>query len=428
MTTDQLKILCIDDNRDIVQNVIALLTKEGFVVFSASDPKIGIAIAKKMDPDLILLDIMMPGMSGYEVCKALQQDEQTARIPVVFMSALTQPQNKVSALAAGGVDYLTKPFEKKALLEITRRYAVKKAAWNTGLQAPASRGAAAPAGGSFKFSDFKVKVMDAFKPDSAASKAITALPPGEVYKLAGILKITPARLARFLAGFAQRPYFPFINPNDIKLGVLPLKFALQNNIAAVNAPGETTLLAISHPFNFELHELIRNLLGAEFEFGITEPANISVLYKLAEEYALDLQKIPGGEGLALEEAALNRLRSAAKSVKNEINEPHVKYLTGKLLQFLGEEKPAEMRIEAKGACYLVRAGAPGALDEIARLNRMEGNMASARLKALGGMDIVERNKPQTGTFGLVCRSEIYRLTLATEVTDCGENLSLKPAA
>lgn len=428
MDTTNLKILCIDDNRDIVQILVELLTKDGFLVYSASEPLIGIEIAKKLDPDLILLDILMPGTNGYEVCKTLQQNEQTAKIPIVFMSALTQPQNKISALAAGGVDYLIKPFEKKPLLELVHRYAGKKAFWGAYLQQQPARSATTPAGkGNYKFSDFKLSVIDSFKPDSAAAKAVTALLPGDIYKLADILQITRSRLARFIAGFAKRPYFPVINPDDIKLGVLPLKFAVQNNIAAVDTQGELTLLAISHPFNFELHEMTHNLLGSEFEFGITEPSNISVLYKLAEEHTSDPQKIPGAEKTVVEEAALNRLRTAAKSVKNEINEPHIKYLTGKLLQFLAEEKTAEVRVEAKGACFLARAGAANALEEFARFNRMTGNLVVARLKALGGMDIVERNLPQTGTFSLICRSESYRLALTTEAADCGESLILSPA-
>jgi CheY-like chemotaxis protein len=429
MSADQLKILCIDDNGDIVQTLVTLLTKAGFLVFSASDPRIGIAIAKKLDPDLILLDIMLPGMNGYEICKAFQQDEQTSRIPVVFMSALTQAHNKVSALAAGGVDYLSKPLDKDSLLEITKRYAGKKAAWSACLPQQGPHNLSAAAGKKHPaLGDFKISVIDAFKPDSAGAKAIMALQPGEIYKLAGILGITSARVAQLIAGFSKHPYLPVINPDDIKLGVLPVKFAVQNNIAAVSAPGESTLVAISQPFNFELHEMIRSLLGAEFEFGITEPSNISVLYKLAEEHDRDSQKIPGSEGMVIEENALTRLRTTAKSVKNEINEPQIKYLTGKLLQFLTAEKAAEMRIEAKGAGYLVRAGAANALEEFTRLNRMTGNMVVARLKALGGMDIVERRKQQKGTFGIIGRCENYRLALSTETTDYGENLILTPAA
>jgi type II secretory ATPase GspE/PulE/Tfp pilus assembly ATPase PilB-like protein len=268
--------------------------------------------------------------------------------------------------------------------------------------------------------------MDNFKPDAAGARAVMALQPKDVYKLAGILGITPSRVAFFIAAFCKHKYFPLINPDDIKPGVLPAKFAMQNNIAAV-AAGEATLIALGHPFNFELHEMIHNLLGADFEFCITEPSNISVLYSLAAEYGAEPQKIPGSGGTVVEESALNRLRTSAKSVKNEMNEPGIKYLTGKVLQFLAEEKGAEARIEAQGACYQVKAGAPGALRELARFNRTTGNMVVARLKALGGMDILERGKPQAGALGINRNSETYRLALATEGNAYGESLVLKPA-
>jgi DNA-binding response OmpR family regulator len=135
----------------------------------------GLAIAKKLNPDLVLLDIMMPGISGYDVCKALQQDAATSKIPVVFLSALTQPQSKVSALAAGGLDYLTKPFTNETLLEMVRRYAVKKTAPGV-CQAPQGAGIlGAAVKGYGNFSDFKIKVIDSFKPDASGAKAVMAL-------------------------------------------------------------------------------------------------------------------------------------------------------------------------------------------------------------------------------------------------------------
>ena len=429
MNTDHPKILCIDDNRDIVLNIVELLTKEGFLVYSASDPGIGIAIAKKLDPDLILLGVMMPVMNGYEVCKALQQDEQTSKIPVVFISGLNQPQNKLSGLAAGGADYLTKPFSGESLVGITKYYAGKKKSWSAypPPQEPRSLSAVEEKK-HCNFIDFKLSVIDSFKLDSAGAKSVTALQPGDVYKLAGILKITPARVARLIAGFSKCRCLQIINPDDIKPGALPVKFAVQNNIAAINAPGGVTLLAISHPFNFELNVITRGIMGAEFEFGVTEPSNISILSKLTEEYAPTIQKIPGTGVMVIEEIALNRLKTAAKSVKNEVNEPRVKYLTGKLLQFLAEEKTVEMRIEEKGACYLVSAGAANALEEFTRFSRMTGNMVAARLKALGGMDVVERRKPQKGSFSILCRLENFRLALSTETTEYGESLLLTPVS
>jgi CheY-like chemotaxis protein len=427
MGTEQVKILCIDDSRDMVASMVALLTADGFAVFPAYAPRAGVEMAQKVLPDLIFLDIMMPEMDGYEVCRLLQKDKRTAGIPVVFISALTQPQNKVSALSVGGVDYLTKPFTREELRAITRKYAGKKAAVAAApVPAQVSAKAAVP-GGRRTLADFKKNVIDGFALDAAGISALSPLQGGDIYKLSEILGISQGRVARLLSDFTGRPYLPVINPQDVNKELLPAKFSEQNNIAAVNTASGGALLVMSQPFDLELQDMIRGIMGGEFDFGITEPGNISVLYKMVLEHDTHPQKIPGGGAMALEEAAINRLRAAAKSAKNEINEPHVKYLTGKILQFLAEEKTASARIEVNGSGYLVAVGAAGTMTEFTRLNRMAGNMVTARLKAMAGMNVLERNTPQNGSFVILCGMDPYKLNLRTEPSDLGENLVLAPA-
>ena len=428
MTGETLKILCIDDDRTIVQLLVQMLTKDGFTVYSASDPRIGIAIAQKLNPDLILLDIMLPEMNGYDVCRMLQQDEQTSLIPVVFISALSQAQNKVSALAAGGVDYITKPLDQDELRAVIKQHSGKKAAWSACLRSPEPRGCApAQAGGHRTLTDFKLSVLGRFNLEGAAAKTAAALQAGDIYKLAGLLGVSRGRVARMMADFSKRPYFAVINPDDIKLGALPLKFAVQNNIVAVNGPDNSALVAMGHPFNFELHEIIRGIMGSDFESGITEPGNISALYNLAEETGSDAQNIPGEEPMAVEESALNQLRAAAKSVKNEINDPHVKYLTGRIIQTVLAESADEMRIEPEGARYPVRFVSSGTLEEFAIFKRATANMVMARLKALAGLNMLERSKPQSGGFSVAGPSGKFRLALSTIISELGESLVIKPA-
>ena len=187
-------------------------------------------------------------------------------------------------------------------------------------------------------------------------------------------------------------------------------------------------LVMGHPFNFELYEMIRGIMCGGFEFGITEPSNISLLRRLSEERDGVTQKLLGVEVMEIEEAVMNRLRISAKTAKNEINEPNIKYLSNKILQFLVGEKGSEVRIEAVDAGYIVKVGPPGAMEEFTRFTRMTGNTVVARLKALASMDLVERRKSQNGSFSVVWRSERYDLHLRTEVDDCGETLVLSLAA
>ncbi len=114
--TTQASILIIDDTRDNLRLLTQILTQRGYKVLATSDGEQALEAAATIAPDLILLDIMMPGMDGYTVCERLKARPETAHIPVIFISALNEPLDKVKAFTAGGVDYLTKPFQVEEIL------------------------------------------------------------------------------------------------------------------------------------------------------------------------------------------------------------------------------------------------------------------------------------------------------------------------
>ncbi len=104
-------ILLVDDTPNNLRVLSTLLSKKGYEVRSVISGEVALRAAKAAPPDLVLLDINMPRMNGYEVCQALKADETTKDIPVIFISALSEVLDKVKAFAAGGVDYITKPFQ-----------------------------------------------------------------------------------------------------------------------------------------------------------------------------------------------------------------------------------------------------------------------------------------------------------------------------
>ncbi|MGK7925181.1 MAG: EAL domain-containing protein [Spirulina sp.] len=104
-------ILLVDDTPDNLRLLSAALSQRGYKVRGAIDGNMALMGANAAPPDLILLDICMPGMSGYEVCEQLKADAKTAQIPVIFISALDETLDKVKAFGIGGVDYITKPFQ-----------------------------------------------------------------------------------------------------------------------------------------------------------------------------------------------------------------------------------------------------------------------------------------------------------------------------
>jgi adenylate cyclase len=109
-------ILVVDDTPDNLRLLASMLTEQGYKVRKAISGQLALMAAQSAPPDLILLDINMPDMDGYEVCERLKRDVQTLDIPVIFISALDDVLDKVKAFNVGGVDYVTKPFQLQEVL------------------------------------------------------------------------------------------------------------------------------------------------------------------------------------------------------------------------------------------------------------------------------------------------------------------------
>jgi two-component system alkaline phosphatase synthesis response regulator PhoP len=110
------KILIVEDERDILQLVTHYLEKEGFRVRSATDGPNGLAAARHERPDLIVLDLMLPGMDGLEVCRKLRTDPLTAITPIMMLTAKAEETDRVVGLELGADDYVVKPFSPKELV------------------------------------------------------------------------------------------------------------------------------------------------------------------------------------------------------------------------------------------------------------------------------------------------------------------------
>jgi len=112
------RVLVVDDHPSSRVTAVALLSVEGYDVLEAESGPAAIETVISGNPDLILLDVMMPGMDGFEVCRRLKQDEQTRLTPVVFVTALDDRRARLKGIEAGGDDFLTKPFDQ---LELSAR-------------------------------------------------------------------------------------------------------------------------------------------------------------------------------------------------------------------------------------------------------------------------------------------------------------------
>ena len=103
-------VLVVEDDPDIVELLVYNLQREGFVVYAVSDGEKGLTMALRKRPDLVLLDLMLPGMDGLEVCRRLRSEDDGAHLPVIMLTAKGEETDVVLGLELGADDYITKPF------------------------------------------------------------------------------------------------------------------------------------------------------------------------------------------------------------------------------------------------------------------------------------------------------------------------------
>jgi two-component system sensor histidine kinase/response regulator len=110
------RILIIDDVPANLEVLFRTLDEAGYIVLVANNGTKGLEVAAKSSPDLILLDVMMPGINGYETCRRLKEDPELEDIPVIFLTARDDMEGIIEGFQVGGVDYIVKPFKKEEIL------------------------------------------------------------------------------------------------------------------------------------------------------------------------------------------------------------------------------------------------------------------------------------------------------------------------
>jgi DNA-binding response OmpR family regulator len=114
------RVLIVEDEPHIVLSLEFLLQREGYETAAAADGEEGLALVRRLRPDVVLLDIMMPRRNGYEVCQAIKADPELRRIPVIMLSAKAQEVEVLRGLELGATAYIAKPFGNAEVLEAVR--------------------------------------------------------------------------------------------------------------------------------------------------------------------------------------------------------------------------------------------------------------------------------------------------------------------
>ena len=354
-------VVSVEDDESMRFLLERILVNGGYDVRPFPNGEQALEWLKTGRPDLILTDVMMPRTTGYEFCERLQADPVLALIPVIFLTSLGTQRDKSRALAAGAVDYLTKPIDKKTLLEVVGKHA---------------------------------RTMDRWAGLKEGLVAAAWAPRGE--------ERTEYASVQLSAASAGLPYIAHINPETIRLGVLPAPFCRANRVIAI-ADAQGPAFVVGDPFNQELFNLLGRYAAADGapRILVTEPANIALMLRRPDE---------------------SRFKA---SLGSDLEEVPISEISANILDTAVYERASDIHIEPKADQTVVRFRIDGDMREIYHLRTKTGLQLITSFKVQGKLDIAERRKPQDGSMQIKIDGREFIIRLATTCTPAGESLILR---
>ncbi|MDO9392059.1 MAG: ATPase, T2SS/T4P/T4SS family, partial [bacterium] len=422
-------ILCVDDDPNILKLLERYLIPAGYRVLPESDPQKGLASARSRKPDLILLDLMMPVVSGYQFCERLQEDQKTALIPVLVLTASGGQEDRKKAISCGAADFLEKPIKREILLaKIEVCLKAGKQWYSLPLEAVVWDAVISPA----QYLAFKDWLGEKYKISGDKRELLSSLPPDEIYLLSETGALSASELARAMAEYLKLEYLTQIDPEKIKLGVLPPAFSRRNQIVAMSGDPRQVIFLVANPFNVELITLLESFgkTGQRAALAVTEPAKIKLLFEAQarnDEGASDPSQ--SGQVVTKREKI-----EVAKLTQEQVEKYPVMHIANNILYSAVEERASDIHIEPKEENTLVRFRVDGDMREMFKLKKKTGDMLISRFKAMSGLDIAERRRPQDGGLEASISERSFKMRMATSSTPDGESLvirmlepSVKPA-
>jgi len=384
-------VLVVDDDLDVLQALEALLGDAGYDVMVAESGENALRVISTVRPDLLLLDVSMREVDGYEVCATLQQSKELSYLPVVLLGAPDEPIDTARAVALGAVECLTKPVADALLLEKVASH-VKTNAWWRDLE---KQKAPPKTGASSNVTRFKQHLADVLELTGEQVQSLATSAPIDVYGLADSLGTTPARIAEELAGLLQLPYRDNLRPDAVALGVLPVPFCKANLVAAIRDDAGGRSFVMSDPLNWELQQILRRVGGGTpLKIGVTEPANIVALFDgtAGAHHAGAVAVMEAGSAAPPVEVD-EHLAAVAASEKSG---PIIR-LVNQVIENAHAMGASDIHIEPWENEVVIRYRIDGNMRVVNRFPqaRLIQPLVS-RIKIMAQLDIVERRLPQDG--------------------------------
>lgn len=413
-------IMCVDDDEVTLKLLERLIANAGWDVITAGNGRDALEKVKKARPDVVLLDIMMPEMDGYEVCSRLQENNETSYIPVIFVTALGEEQDKAKAFSVGGADYLVKPIQKDALLEKIRIHLKTDIRWKELKEAAETwYEKIQPA----EFVQFREFLSGKLALDAEKKYRLYGAPPSRTYSIASDMGIDEESIARHIAEFLRLPYISCVNPDDIKLGVLPAAYCRSNHVVPVSDEKGKIAFILSNPFDWDLIDSLMKFSGLDkaSDLKIAPPGGIDALFDAGKPAQVTGISTIRERPRAPEEFS----EKAAKLTEAETRKAPIVEISNKILDTAVRERASDIHIEPKEFDTVIRFRVDGDLKDILTVEKETGVKIISRYKAIGGLDLAEKRKPQDGAFAAEVDGRTFNFRMSTTSTPNGESLVVR---
>ncbi len=403
-------ILSVDDDPDISALLRVLLESDGYRVLCAGSGAEALNLVASERPDLILLDVDMPEMNGFEVCARFQEMPALQYVPVIFATARREEQDKASAFAVGAAAYLSKPIDPDALMSEVRAQLETQDRWETlrrheaapdKARAPAPLRSGDPSElgtlGPDAFDRFQAQLAKRLKLSPGRVALVTATSGPELYTLPARIAVSAADLAREIAAFLRVPFLEQIDKKALKIGVLPTAYCKSHGVAVLTDPDQHQVFVLANPFDWELVENIRIVArGEPVRFCIAPPEVIAALAPqgVAQHGGAPALRLPGAPGARREAAA-----GPAEVVHGAVDEnagPIVQ-LVHRMIKAAYDAGASDIHVEPWEQQVVIRFRVDGVLRVWNRL--MPASLIASvatRIKVMAELDIAERRLPQDG--------------------------------
>ncbi len=415
-------IMVVDDHPDTLALTQRHLLNAGYETVGASSGREALQMAPRAKADLILLDVVMPDMDGYQVCAQLQADPATAFTPVVFVTGLEQDQDRARAFAMGAVDYLVKPVRRETLLGIVRTHLETKSRWYQ-VRAATDLWDEVPL--PQKFTQFRDSLVKRLRLDEETAARLSSIKSADIYQYADVLNVEESTLAQYMADFFGLSYVEEIKAETIQLGRLPSTFCRANYVVAVEDESIGPAFVIANPFVWGLAEL--DILNRAFDrksyrLLLTEKSKIAYLF-YDRALGTQLEKPGTIELTPLDE--LERRTISVEQLLQEASQATPVEIVNALISDAVTKGASDVHIEPDRERVRVRYRIDGRMRTVVVLQPGHLSGIVARIKVMSGMDLAETRKPQDGGMLVHLASRDLELRTSTLPTTLGEKIVLR---